>query len=148
MHDMRPDNLYTGEATQCLWSLQEASTDIEGLLLTHTNGLTWTTTLEGDERTQRLAAVSTAMFMLGEEASLAWGHGETLEVSITLSPKDGDSIAHQVLMRPVMEDSILLMICKSDKVTATMHDMMEKAVFYLQDLIDGYDPVLPRWLDN
>ena len=51
-------------------------------------------------------------------------------------------------MRPVMEDSILLMICKSDKVTATMHDMMEKAVFYLQDLIDGYDPVLPRWLDN
>ncbi|MEL6403636.1 MAG: hypothetical protein AAFV98_00060 [Chloroflexota bacterium] len=148
MRDMKPEHFYTGEATQCLWSLQEASTDIEGLLLTHTDGLTWTATLQGDDRTQRLAAVSTAMFLLGEEASDAWGHGETLEVFIKLAPKDDNSPAHQVLMRPVTDESILLMICKSDTVTVKLHDLMEKAVFYLQDLLDGFDPVLPRWLED
>jgi predicted regulator of Ras-like GTPase activity (Roadblock/LC7/MglB family) len=49
-------------ATQCLWSLQETAPEIEGLLFTHVDGLTLTTTLPGSEKTERLAAVSTALF--------------------------------------------------------------------------------------
>ena len=142
----------TALATQCLWSLQEAATEIEGLLLTGVDGLTWTTTLQGDESTQRLAAVSTAMFLLGEEASESWGTGESREVFLKLSTtdRDGDKVPviRYVLMRPIGLEAILIMVCRSDKLAPKFYDLMEKAELFLGEVLQGEDPPLPIWHDD
>ncbi|MCA9915501.1 MAG: hypothetical protein KC496_19240, partial [Anaerolineae bacterium] len=52
-------------ATRCLWSLQEASPMIDGLLLTDVSGLAITSTLSDPDSIQRLAALSAATFLLG-----------------------------------------------------------------------------------
>ena len=149
---MISDERRTALATQCLWSLQEAATEIEGLLLTGVDGLAWTTTLDGDESTQRLAAVSTAMFLLGEEASESWGTGESREVFLKLSTndRDGDEIPviRYVLMRPIGLDAILIMVCRSDKLTPKFYDLMAKAEVYLEGVLRGQDPPLPVWYDG
>lgn len=142
----------TALATQCLWSLQEAATEIEGLLLTHVDGLTWTTTFDGDDSTQRLAAVSTAMFLLGEEASEAWGQGESMEVFLKLSTDDRDtdsqSVVRHVLMRPVGYDAILVMVCRVEKLPPEIHEFLDKAEAYLVDVLMGENPPLPIWHDR
>lgn len=141
----------TALATQCLWSLQEAAIEIEGLLLTHVDGLTWTTTLQGDESTQRLAAVSTAMFLLGEEASESWGQGESKEVFLKLLMNDdvtAEAVIRFVLMRPVGYDAILVMVCRTDKLSQRFYDLMSKAESYLEGVLVGDDPPMPIWEDQ
>lgn len=149
---MMPSERRTALATQCLWSLQEAATEIEGLLLTHVDGLTWTTTLQGDESTQRLAAVSTAMFLLGEEASESWGQGESKEVFLKLSMKDHltgeESVIRYVLMRPIGYDAILVMVCRTDKLSQKFYDLMGKAEIYLEGVLLGDDPPMPIWEED
>lgn len=142
---MIPSEKHTALATQCLWSLQEASTEIEGLLLTHVDGLTWTTTFHGDDSTQRLAAVSTALFLLGEEASEAWGHGETREVFLKLATNDHLALNRHVLMRPIGYDAILVIVCRADSVSAQIYEFLNKAEIYLQGVLAGDDPPLPIW---
>ena len=151
---MIPNERRTALATQCLWSLQESATQIEGLLLTHIDGLTWTTTLQGDDSTQRLAAVATAMFLLGEEASESWGQGESLEVALKLSSDDspddeiGQPVIRNVLMRPVGYDAILVMVCRVDDLTPNFYDLMDKAEQYLEGILLGENPPLPLWYDD
>ena len=136
----------TALATQCLWSLQEAIMEIEGLLLTLIDGLTWTTTLQGDESTQRLAAVSTAMFLLGEEASEAWGRGESMEVFLKLSNDEGEEpIVRHVLMRPVGVEAVLLVVCRTKHLPAQMETTLDKATSYLTSLMNGENPEWPIW---
>ncbi|MGB7341907.1 MAG: hypothetical protein WBC91_23620 [Phototrophicaceae bacterium] len=151
---MIPSEHRTALATQCLWSLQEAVIEIEGLLLTHIEGLTWTTTLRGDDSTERLAAVSTAMFLLGDETNELWGHGESQEVLLKLStqdrdknPDNDDTIRH-VLMRPIGEDAILVMVCRVDHLTDRFYTLMSLAQQYLEDMLLGNDPPLPIWYDD
>lgn len=142
----------TALATQCLWSLQEAATEIEGLLLTGIDGLAWTTTFQGDDSTQRLAAVSTAMFLLGEEASESWGTGESREVMLKLSTDDRDSdkipVVRYVLMRPIGLEAILVMVCRNDKLTPKFYDLMSKAEDFLNDVLKGNAPPFPIWHDD
>ena len=136
----------TALATQCLWSLQETVMEIEGLLLTLIDGLTWTTTLQGDESTQRLAAVSTAMFLLGEEASEAWGRGESMEVFLKLSNDEGEEpIVRHVLMRPVGLEAVLVVVCRTKHLPAEMESILDKATAYLGALMEGQDPDWPVW---
>jgi len=136
----------TALATQCLWSLQEAIMEIEGLLLTLIDGLTWTTTLQGDESTQRLAAVSTAMFLLGEEASEAWGRGESMEVFLKLSNDEGEEpIVRHVLMRPVGLEAVLVVVCRTKHLPAQMESILDKATTYLGSLMAGENPAKPIW---
>lgn len=151
---MIPSEKSTALATQCLWSLQEATIEIEGLLLTHIDGLAWTTTLDGDDSTQRLAAVSTAMFLLGEEASETWGTGQSREVLLKLSTQDRehksdvDPVIRYVLMRPVGLDAILVMVCRTDHLSQRFYDLMNKAEGYLSAVLLGDDPPLPIWYDE
>lgn len=126
--------------------------EIEGLLLSGIDGIAWTTTFQGDESTQRLAAVSTAMFLLGEEASESWGTGESREVLLKLSTddRDGDEIpvTRYVLMRPVGLDAILIMVCRNDKLTPKFYDLMDKAEAFLNEVLRGNAPPLPIWYDE
>jgi predicted regulator of Ras-like GTPase activity (Roadblock/LC7/MglB family) len=136
----------TALATQCLWSLQEAIMEVEGLLLTLIDGLTWTTTLQGNESTQRLAAVSTAMFLLGEEASEAWGRGESMEVFLKLSNDEGEEpIVRHVLMRPVGLEAVLVVVCRTKHLPPHMEAILDKATTYLSSLMAGENPAKPIW---
>lgn len=145
---MTLDERRTALATQCLWSLQESSTEIEGLLLAQIDGLAWTTTLEGDDSTQRLAAVSTAMFLLGEEASEAWGSGESMEVYVKLSPDNViNSDVRYVVMRPIGYEAVLIAVCRTEKLPQHIRASFDKAVSYIQAVIQGDEPVLPVWDD-
>lgn len=143
------DERHTALATQCLWSLQEAATEIEGLLLTQIDGLAWTTTLQGDDSTQRLAAVSTAMFLLGEEASDAWGTGESMEVYVKLTSDDAsDGARRYVMMLPIGYETILIAVCMSEKLPKHIRDYLDKAADYLKAVLKDETPSLPIWDDE
>ena len=140
------DERRTALATQCLWSLQEATTEIEGLLLTQVDGLAWTTTLQGDDSTQRLAAVSAAMFLLGEEASEAWGSGESMEVYLKLtSDNKTDSGIRYVVMRPIGYEAVLIAVCSSEKLPVHIRSYLDRTVAYIQAVINGDEPAFPVW---
>jgi predicted regulator of Ras-like GTPase activity (Roadblock/LC7/MglB family) len=140
------DERRTALATQCLWSLQEATTEIEGLLLTQIDGLAWTTTLQGDDSTERLAAVSTAMFLLGEEASEAWGRGESMEIYLKLTSDDtSETEVRYVMMRPIGYEIILIAVCVSEKLPQHLLDYLDKATHYLKNVINGDDADFPVW---
>ena len=136
----------TALATQCLWSLQESSTEIEGLILSQIDGLAWTTTLQGDDSTQRIAAISTAMFLLGEETSEAWGSGESMEVYVKLSPDSrmNDGVRY-VVMRPIGYDAVLIAVCRTETLPQHLRTSLDKAISYVQAVIQGDEPVLPVW---
>jgi len=137
-------------ATRCLWSLQEAEIDIDGLLLTNVDGLTLTSTLDGSDRTERLAAISTAMFLLGEQTSEAWGSGESMEVFLTLQPEDPNNPddaedRRHVYMKPVGYHAVLVAICRSESLASPVHRQLNRAAAYLTMVLAGSNPPLPRW---
>ena len=144
------DERRTELLTRCLWLLQEASPAVEGLLLSHIDGLTLTSTLPGDESTQRLAAIATAMFLLSEQASLAWKRGVSREVFLKLrlgTPQheaDRPEIRH-VYIRPVGFEAILVVVCRQNDISQMFQPYLDKVVRYLDDVLDGGTPTLPRW---
>lgn len=142
---IRPSDEKTARATECLWSLQEASMEIDALLLVTTDGIIWTATLDGGERTQRLAAVSSTMFLLGDEASTSWGNGEMTEVCLRLTPESADTPARYVLMRPVNWNTILILVCSTPHPSEQIYALMSEAKDYLTAVLRDEDPDLPRW---
>ena len=132
-------------ATRCLWSLQESTLDIGGLLLTFVDGLTVTSTLDGGDSTQRLAAVATTMFLLGEEASELWGRGESLEMYITLRDEDDPRILRTVYMCPVGYQAVMVAVIDVEHVAPPLKAHLHRAATYLQAVLDGATPSLPLW---
>jgi predicted regulator of Ras-like GTPase activity (Roadblock/LC7/MglB family) len=145
------DERRTELLTRCLWSLQEASAAVEGLLLTHVDGITLTSTMQGDETTQRLAAIASALYLLSEQACLSWKRGASSEVILQLAngkPKheaDRPEVRY-VYMRPVGEDGILVVVCRRDDMPDDFQRYLDKAVWYLNAVLDGGTPNLPRWM--
>lgn len=143
---MNPSKTQTALATRCLWALQEAAMDIEGLLLAHVDGLTLTSTLEGNESTQRLAAIATAMFLLGEQASEAWGRGESTEVTVRLLKDNTDEREYRfVYMKPVGYQAVLVAVCKSSQYLDAIKAYLNEAAVYLERVLDGQRPTAPQW---
>lgn len=145
---MRLNNHITALATQCLWSLQEADTAIEGLLLSHVDGLTLTSTMSGGDSTQRLAATSTAMFLLAERASNSWGRGESTEVYLKLKQDDDDDAdtkINHVFMRPIGYQAVLIAVCNSESKAGLIHLYLNRAANYLEAVINGEAPEMPVW---
>jgi predicted regulator of Ras-like GTPase activity (Roadblock/LC7/MglB family) len=133
-------------ATRCLWSLQEFDVGIEGLLLVNIDGLMVTTTMPATDSTQRVAAIATTMFLLGEEASDAWGDGDSTEMVIKLSPEDSEeSAGHYVYMKPVGIDAVLVTVCQSDHLNSTLDANLDKAAQFLQLLRLNANEPSPRW---
>jgi predicted regulator of Ras-like GTPase activity (Roadblock/LC7/MglB family) len=146
------DEHQTGLLTRCLWSLQEAATSIEGLLLCHVDGLMLTSTLEPDASTERLAATTTAMYLLSEQTSKASKQGASKEVFLKLSegrPRHEADVpaVRYVYMRPVGVDAVLVAICRRDDLPDDFARYLSKAVRYLDMVLDGGTPTLPYWLD-
>lgn len=128
-------------ATQCLWSLQEAAPEIEALLFTHVDGLTLTSTLDGGDSTQRLAAVSTALFLLGEHTAEAWRSGEAMEVNMSLTDAAG-SIRH-ITIKPVGNFAILTAMHTFTPRYMLIKADLDLAGIYLKALMAGDMPPLP-----
>jgi predicted regulator of Ras-like GTPase activity (Roadblock/LC7/MglB family) len=136
-------------ATRCLWSLQEFDVGIEGLLLVNIDGLMVTTTMPATDSIQRVAAIATTMFLLGEEASDAWGDGDSTEMVIKLSPEEAGqsdtSGGHYVYMKPVGIDAVLVTVCQSDHLNNTLDANLDKAARFLQSLRINANEPSPRW---
>jgi predicted regulator of Ras-like GTPase activity (Roadblock/LC7/MglB family) len=130
-------------ATRCLWSLQEFSLEIEGLMLTNVDGLTVTTTLPGDDSAQRLAAVATTMFLLGEDMTQAWGSGESTELFVKLL--DEEEKTRYVYMVPVGFRAVLVAIVQMKWLAPEVYRDLRKAADYLDSVLDGETPPMPLW---
>ena len=128
-------------ATQCLWSLQETAPEIEGLLFTHVDGLTLTTTLPGSEKTERLAAVSTALFLLSEQASETWRSGEALEVQMKLRRAPVD-LSH-LTIKPVGPRAILVALYQHTSRYNRIKADLDLASTYLLAVMAGDTPPRP-----
>ncbi|QPC85066.1 hypothetical protein G4Y79_12075 [Phototrophicus methaneseepsis] len=137
-------------ATRCLWSLQESNLAIDGILLLHVRGTTLCTTLPQNGSTQRLAAVSTAMFLLGEHTSEAWGNGESLEIQvrIQLSNENNATSMRNVTMKPVGPWAVLLTVHRDLIQQVTLSQDMDQAARFLEAVIN--EDTLPplTWQNN
>ena len=127
-------------ATGALWSLQEAVITIDSLLLTHTYGLTITSTMDGSDRSQRIAAVSATLFRLCERASDLWGRGEAQEIALKLHDTQGD---YHILMHPVGYQAMLLAVTSEN--SAQLLQKLARASHYLEAVLAGDTPGLPDW---
>lgn len=137
------DSLRIELATRCLWSLQEVCLQVEGLMLTSVDGLTLTTTLYGDDQAQRLAAVATTMFLLGEDMTQAWGSGESTELFVKLL--DEDQKTRYVYMIPVGYRAVLVAIVQMKWLAPEVYRDLRKAAEYLDSVLDGETPPAPHW---
>lgn len=137
------DTLQTELTTRCLWSLQESSIEIEGLMLTSVDGLALTTTMQGDEGAQRLAAVATTMFLLGEDMTQAWGSGESTELFVKLMNESGET--RYVYMVPVGFRAVLVAIVRMKWLAPELYRDLRKACQYLDSVLDGEIPPAPQW---
>jgi predicted regulator of Ras-like GTPase activity (Roadblock/LC7/MglB family) len=128
-------------ATRCLWSLQEAAPEIEALLFTRVDGLTLTSTLDGGDGTQRLAAVSTALFLLGEQAAEVWRSGEAMEVQMVLTRAGG--AVRYVTIKPVGYQAILTAMHSMNARYQFLKADLDLASLYLRSLLAGDTPPPP-----
>jgi predicted regulator of Ras-like GTPase activity (Roadblock/LC7/MglB family) len=134
------DERQTALATRCLWSLQESNLAIDGLLLLHVRGTTLTSTMQHNESTQRLAAVATAMFLLGEHTSEAWGNGESIEIQVRVQfDNSPNSIAtmRNVTMKPVGPWAVLLAVHRNLIEQVTLDENLNQAARFLQAVLDN-----------
>lgn len=133
-----------GLATRCLWSLQEAAPEIEGLLLTHVGGLAVTSTLTGNDSTQRLAAIATTLYLLGERAATALGRGEPQEVTLQLSGDTADDGPRFVSLKPVGYAAVLVAVHQLSRRSPLIDADLNLAAQYLARLIAGHTEAPPE----
>lgn len=128
-------------ATGCLWSLQEAAPEIEALLFSRVDGLTLTSTLDGSEATERLAAVATALFLLGEQATEVWRRGEAMEVQMCITRASG--AVRYVTIKPVGHQAILTAMHTMNHRYQLIKADLDLAALYLRALLAGDTPPYP-----
>ena len=117
--------------------------EIEGLLLTYVDGLTLTSTFEGNDSTQRLAAASTAMFLLSEQTSAAWGSGESMEVALRLKPTRAKRYPRYVSLKPVGVHAVLIGVYRINQRVNLINADLNTAAAYLDALMRGENPTMP-----
>ncbi len=132
-------------ATRCLWSLQEAMTEIEGLLITQTDGITITSTLRGVDSIQRLSAVTNTLFMLGEDVSEQWGRGQALEVRMRIKPSEANQPDYFVSIKPLTESAVLTAVFVVNDAHEKVDLNVDLAADYLVSLLEGDNPTSVNW---
>lgn len=132
-------------ATRCLWSLQESMTEIEGLLVSQSDGITLTSTLRGVDSIQRLSAVTNTLFMLGEDVSATWGRGEALEVRMRIKPTEQDKPDYFVSIKPLSHSAVLTAVYIINDKIAIVDSNIDIATDYLISLLDGDNPSPANW---
>jgi len=132
-------------ATRCLWSLQEAMTEIEGLLITQADGITITSTLRGVDSIQRLSAVTNTLFMLGEDVSETWGRGQALEVRMRIKPPDNNQFDYFVSIKPLTDSAVLTAVYAVNEQQDKVDLNVDLAADYLISLLEGDNPTPVNW---
>ncbi|MCU0512920.1 MAG: hypothetical protein MUE40_10155 [Anaerolineae bacterium] len=128
-------------ATRCLWSLQEAAPEVEALLFTRVDGLTLTSTLDGGDSTQRLAAVATALFLLGEQAAETMHTGEAMEIQMCITRAGG--AMRYVTLKPVGHQAIFTALHTMNGRYPRLKADFDLAALYLRALLAGDTPPPP-----
>lgn len=142
---MQLDTRGIARATRCLWSLQEAMTEIEGLLITQADGITITSTLRGVDSIQRLSAVANTLFMLSEDVSEQWGRGQALEVRMRIKPPDDTKTDYFVSIKPLTDSAVLTAVYVVNENETTVDMNVDLATDYLIALLDGDNPTPVNW---
>ncbi len=132
-------------ATRCLWSLQEAMTEIEGLLVTQGDGITITSTLRGVDSIQRLSAVTNTLFMLSEDVSEQWGRGHALEVRMKIKHPNANKPEYFVSIKPLSESAVLTAVFVVNDNQSKVDMNVDLATDYLIALFDGDNPTPINW---
>lgn len=130
-------------ATRCLWALQESVPHIRGLLLATTSGLSLASTLPDHDSTQRLAAMSAALFLLGEHATFAWGRGRALDMRLSLTLVGGDARLQSVMLKPIAEYAVLMAIYYFSANQNGLITNLDTAVAYLKALFNDEQELPP-----
>lgn len=132
-------------ATRCLWSLQEAMTEIEGLLVTQADGITITSTLRGVDSIQRLSAVTNTLFMLSEDVSEQWGRGHALEVRMRIKNPNINKPEYFVSIKPLTESAVLTAVFVVNDNQSKVDMNVDLATDYLIALLEGDNPTPINW---
>jgi len=132
-------------ATRCLWSLQEAMTEIEGLLVTQADGITITSTLRGVDSIQRLSAVTNTLFMLSEDVSEQWGRGQALEVRMRIKHPNTHKPEYFVSIKPLSESAVLTAVFIVNDNQSKVDMNVDLATDYLIALFEGDNPTPINW---
>jgi predicted regulator of Ras-like GTPase activity (Roadblock/LC7/MglB family) len=132
-------------ATRCLWSLQEAMTEIEGLLVTQADGITITSTLRGVDSIQRLSAVTNTLFMLSEDVSEQWGRGHALEVRMRIKNPNASKPEYCVSIKPLTQSAVLTAVFVVNDNQSKVDMNIDLATDYLIALLEGDNPTPINW---
>ncbi len=144
---MQLDTRGIARATRCLWSLQEAMTEIEGLLITQADGITVTSTLRGVDSIQRLSAVTNTLFMLSEDVSEQWGRGQALEVRMRIKPPNNKQKDYFVSIKPLSGTAVLTAVYIVNENENTVDLNIDLATDYLMALLEGDNPTDINWYE-
>lgn len=144
---MQLDTRGIARATRCLWSLQEAMTEIEGLLITQADGITVTSTLRGVDSIQRLSAVTNTLFMLSEDVSEQWGRGQALEVRMRIKPPNNTQEDYFVSIKPLSGTAVLTAVYIVNENENTVDLNVDLATDYLIALLEGDNPTDINWYE-
>jgi hypothetical protein len=92
------------------------------------------------------------MYLLSEQTSKASQHGESREVFLKLSegkPQHEADVpaVRYVYIRPVGVDAVLVAVCRRDDLPDNFSRYLSKAIRYLDMVLDGGTPAMPRWID-
>jgi len=142
---MQLDTRGIARATRCLWSLQEAMTEIEGLLITQADGITITSTLRGVDSIQRLSAVTNTLFMLGEDVSDQWGRGQAHEVRMRIKPPEPNKPDYFVSIKPLTNSAVLTAVFVETEQQDKVDLNVDLATDYLVSLLEGDNPTPVNW---
>jgi predicted regulator of Ras-like GTPase activity (Roadblock/LC7/MglB family) len=132
-------------ATRCLWSLQEAMTEIEGLLITQADGITITSTLRGVDSIQRLSAVTNTLFMLSEDVSETFGHGQAHEVRMRIKHPNTNKPEYFVSIKPLTDSAVLTVVFIINDKQSKVELNVDLATDYLIALLEGDNPAPINW---
>ncbi len=133
-------------ATRCLWALQEAMPDIQGLSLATTSGLSLAATFANRDSAQRLAAMSAALFLLGEHATSAWGRGQALDMRLSLTFIGDNARLQGVTLRPIAEYAVFMAVYRLSSGQSLLTANLDIATSYLIALLDNNQELPPlRW---
>ena len=140
------DEQKTALATRCLWALQEAAAEIQGLVFTETRGVPITSTMSDVESIQRLSALSATLFLLGEYAAETWGRGATDEVQLLIrGGRKRGRAALYVGFKPVGDSAVLVAVHTGMEPDSPSVDNVDRAARYLDALLQGEEPPELRW---
>lgn len=134
--------------TKCLWEYQEMTPQVEGVMLVATSGFIVASTFSMSDEISRLAAVSSALFLLGRQFTHEFELGKLGEIGVRYTNEDGEPRDAELL--PVNPNYFLVVAI--ERVSAVSLPMVtvpfntQQMTYFVARLLDGDDPPPIQWM--